>query len=109
MEDIKKTQIKPLDMKTRMVGMKIALDEINGRLDIQKNVQKKRLETLKRAIETIQNENIERKKNQKNEKGINELWDDIKNPYRGVIKVPKGKWGTEKVSEGIMTKKFFQI
>ena len=40
--DIKKTQIRPPEVNTGVFGMTFTLGDINGRLDIQKNMQKKR-------------------------------------------------------------------
>lgn len=42
MEDTKKTQIRLLDMNTGVFGMTFTPGDINGRLDIQNNMQKKR-------------------------------------------------------------------
>lgn len=80
MENIKKTQLKPLDLNTRMFGMKFTLDEIYGRLDIQKI-----------AVETIQT--LRKKKNLNNDNGVSELWDTVKKPDVGVFKVSKGEMG----------------
>lgn len=45
-KDIRKTN-QNVDMKTRMFGMKITLGETGGRLNIQKNMQNKRLANSK--------------------------------------------------------------
>lgn len=88
MENIRKVQVELLMMKTTIYKMKNILDQINSRLDTEK--EKKISELEYSAIETIQNK-IQRKKIiLKNEKSTGHLRDNLKTPNISVNEVPKG-------------------